>query len=382
MVGTASRVAATSTPGALSGRPCTGDPSKRSSPPAAVEAWSAPVRTPGSWKVLRTAGNWKVRPRTPKLRGVTPASTAQRLWADLQHAGYLPPQFGSQIFPPDGLFPPDRPPGCTPCCAALSSLAGVIVAVWLACGTGVEVRVALSRARASLQKLRFPARGRHLLQAAAAFAVATWPDEERRDGAAAERARAEHAARDATRRAPRTRGAQRGGEPPRHHRGAVLSPESGARGGGGDGGGGRGDVQPAHGHAAPRHHPRRLRDAPQPRHEREAEDALTQNPRARGAVLGDPGHLRAGHVRAGGGGCQPTLGRRAAVQHLHGGPARGRARAQTPLHAGTVDMPRPRVHTARQRPACVLHAQGHTLRPIGPPSPPACPREAAPPLCC
>ena len=231
-------------------------------------------------------------------------------------------------------------------------------------------------------KAPIPARGRHLLQAAAAFAVATRPDEERRDGAAAERARAEHAARDATRRAPRTRGAQRGGEPPRHHRGAVLSPESGARGGGGDGGGGRGDVQPAHGHAAPRHHPRRLRDAPQPRHEREAEDALTQNPRARGAVLGDPGHLRAGHVRAGGGGCQPTLGRRAAVQHLHGGPACGRARAQTALHAGTVEMPRPRVHTARQRPACVLHAQGRTLRPIGAPSPPACPREAAPPLCC
>ena len=38
MVGTASRVAATSTPGALPGRACTADPSKRSSPPAAVEA--------------------------------------------------------------------------------------------------------------------------------------------------------------------------------------------------------------------------------------------------------------------------------------------------------------------------------------------------------
>mmetsp|Transcript_13888 Transcript_13888/g.28157 ORF Transcript_13888/g.28157 Transcript_13888/m.28157 type:complete len:319 (+) Transcript_13888:41-997(+) len=61
-----------------------GPHSKRPSPPpAAVEAWSAPVRRAPSR--LRSPGNWKVRPRTPQLRGGSPVSTAQRMWADLQH---------------------------------------------------------------------------------------------------------------------------------------------------------------------------------------------------------------------------------------------------------------------------------------------------------
>ena len=126
------RVGTTTTPLPPPGRACSGDPHpRRSSPQAAVEAWSAPVRRPPAHHRFRTPGNWKVRPRTPKLRGVTPASTAQRVWADLQHAGDLRPHFGLSVFPATGLSrltPPhfhSTPAGC----AALSSLAGLIVGV-------------------------------------------------------------------------------------------------------------------------------------------------------------------------------------------------------------------------------------------------------------
>ena len=184
------RVGTTTTPLPPPGRACTGDPHpKRSSPPAAVEAWSAPVRRPPAHHRFRTPGNWKVRPRTPKLRGVTPASTAQRVWADLQHAGDLRPHFGLSVFPATGLSrltpPPPFPfhPGRLrgPELLGRADSWGVI-----RMRVRVGVRVALSRARAPLLLSYHFCVGRHLLHAPATVAVATRPDAERCHGAAAE----------------------------------------------------------------------------------------------------------------------------------------------------------------------------------------------------
>ena len=81
--------------------------------------------------------------------------------------------------------------------------------------------------------------------------------------------------------------------------------------------------------------------APQPRHERQAKNALADHPGDPRAVLGDPGHLPPGHLHdRDGWGCL-LVGRRAALQHLHGESCRGRACAQTPLHSGTVEVPWP-----------------------------------------